>query len=42
VPLPIITLAARYRLPAVYPYSFFTTSGGLTSYGIDPNDIQTA
>jgi len=35
----IITLAARYRLPAVYPYRFFTASGGLMSYGIDPNDL---
>ena len=35
----IITLAARYRLPAVYPYRFFTASGGLMSYGIDPNEL---
>jgi putative tryptophan/tyrosine transport system substrate-binding protein len=35
----IITLAARYRLPAVYPYRFFTESGGLMSYGIDPYDL---
>ena len=27
----IIALAARYRLPAVYPYSFFSTEGGLVS-----------
>jgi putative tryptophan/tyrosine transport system substrate-binding protein len=31
----IITLAARHRLPAVYPYRFFATGGGLMSYGID-------
>jgi putative tryptophan/tyrosine transport system substrate-binding protein len=31
----IITLAARYRLPAVYPFPFHVTSGGLTSYGPD-------
>jgi putative tryptophan/tyrosine transport system substrate-binding protein len=31
----IIRLADRYRLPAVYPYRFFVTSGGLMSYGID-------
>jgi putative ABC transport system substrate-binding protein len=31
----IITLAARHRLPAVYPYRFFITSGGLISYGPD-------
>jgi len=35
----IITLAARYRLPAVYPYRSFTASGGLMSYGIDPNEL---
>jgi ABC-type uncharacterized transport system substrate-binding protein len=31
----IITLAARHRLPAIYPYRFFVTSGGLISYGLD-------
>ena len=31
----IVTLAARYRLPAVYPYQFFVTHGGLISYGPD-------
>jgi putative ABC transport system substrate-binding protein len=35
----IITLAAQYRLPAVYPYRFFTMTGGLMSYGIDPLDL---
>jgi putative ABC transport system substrate-binding protein len=34
----IIALAARHRLPAVYPYRFFATSGGLISYGIDQPD----
>jgi hypothetical protein len=34
----IITLAARYRLPAVYPYRFFAASGGLISYG--RNQVQ--
>jgi putative ABC transport system substrate-binding protein len=34
----IITLAARFRLPAVYPYRYFAASGGLTSYGPDPID----
>ena len=29
----IVTLAARHRLPAVYPYRLFVTSGGLVSYG---------
>jgi putative tryptophan/tyrosine transport system substrate-binding protein len=31
----IITLATRYRLPAVYPNRFFATGGGLMSYGPD-------
>jgi putative ABC transport system substrate-binding protein len=31
----IIALAARHRLPAVYPYRFFVASGGLISYGPD-------
>jgi len=31
----IIKLATQYRLPAIYPYRFFVTSGGLMSYGID-------
>jgi putative ABC transport system substrate-binding protein len=31
----IIALAARHRLPAVYPYRFFITGGGLISYGPD-------
>jgi ABC-type uncharacterized transport system substrate-binding protein len=31
----IVTLAARYRLPAVYPYRFYAAGGGLISYGPD-------
>ena len=31
----IITLAARYKLPAVYSLGFFATAGGLISYGPD-------
>jgi len=31
----IISLTARYRLPAVYPFRFFATSGGLMSYGVN-------
>jgi ABC-type uncharacterized transport system substrate-binding protein len=34
----IVLLAARYRLPAVYPFRFFAELGGLLSYGIDPAD----
>ena len=31
----IIALAARHRLPAVYPYPYFAHSGGLVAYGPD-------
>jgi putative ABC transport system substrate-binding protein len=31
----ITTLAARYRLPAIYPFRFFAELGGLMSYGND-------
>ena len=34
----IISLAARYRLPAVYPFRFFAELGGLISYGVNLND----
>ncbi len=34
----IVSLAARYRLPGVYPYRFFAELGGLLSYGNDPVD----
>jgi putative ABC transport system substrate-binding protein len=34
----ITSLAARYRLPAIYPYRFFTEIGGLLSYGNDLTD----
>ena len=34
----IISLAARYRVPAVYPYRFFAELGGLLSYGNDQLD----
>jgi putative ABC transport system substrate-binding protein len=34
----IITLAARYQLPAIYSYRYFATGGGLLSYGPDPID----
>jgi putative tryptophan/tyrosine transport system substrate-binding protein len=34
----IIPLAARLRLPAVYPYRYYTTEGGLVSYG--PNTVD--
>jgi putative ABC transport system substrate-binding protein len=31
----IVDLAARYKLPAVYPFSYMVTGGGLISYGPD-------
>jgi putative tryptophan/tyrosine transport system substrate-binding protein len=31
----ITTLAARYKLPAIAPFRFFVTRGGLMSYGAD-------
>ena len=34
----IIILAARHRLPAVYPFRYFATEGGLMSYGPDQID----
>jgi ABC-type uncharacterized transport system substrate-binding protein len=35
----IVALAARHRLPAIYPSRFFVTAGGLLSYGIDVLDM---
>jgi putative ABC transport system substrate-binding protein len=35
----IISLAARLRIPTVYPYRFFVDAGGLMSYGVDVNDL---
>jgi putative ABC transport system substrate-binding protein len=36
--LEITSLAARYHLPAVYPYRHFAEVGGLLSYGVDQTD----
>src|SRR5215470_17749834 len=35
----IVVAAARYRLPAIYPFRFFTADGGLMSYGPDLADL---
>jgi ABC-type uncharacterized transport system substrate-binding protein len=35
----IISLADRYRLPAIYPFRIYVAEGGLMSYGIDPDDM---
>src|SRR5215211_6877298 len=34
----IISLAAQYRMPAVYPFRYYATGGGLCSYG--PNQAD--
>jgi putative ABC transport system substrate-binding protein len=36
---PIIVLAARNGLPAIYPFRLFVTSGGLISYGINLREM---
>ena len=35
----MVSLAARYSLPAVYPWRFFPELGGLLSYGSDMRDL---
>jgi putative tryptophan/tyrosine transport system substrate-binding protein len=35
----IIAVAARNKLPTIYPYRYFTNSGGLISYGTDNLDL---
>jgi putative tryptophan/tyrosine transport system substrate-binding protein len=35
----IISLAARFSVPALYPYRYFVDEGGLMSYGIDVLDL---
>jgi putative ABC transport system substrate-binding protein len=35
----IVTLAARHRLPTIYPYRFFVEAGGLMSYGPTLTDL---
>ena len=34
----IISVAARYRLPAVYPFRYYASAGGLIAYGPDVLD----
>jgi putative ABC transport system substrate-binding protein len=36
----IIALAARLLLPAIYPFRYFCSKGGLVSYGFDPVEQQ--
>jgi putative tryptophan/tyrosine transport system substrate-binding protein len=35
----ITSFAARYRLPAIYPFRYFAATGGLLSYGSDTLDL---
>jgi putative ABC transport system substrate-binding protein len=34
----IIKLTAQHHLPAIYPYRFYVSAGGLVSYGYDQID----
>jgi putative tryptophan/tyrosine transport system substrate-binding protein len=36
----IAELAARHRLPAIYPDRESVEAGGLMSYGVDPGDVM--
>jgi putative ABC transport system substrate-binding protein len=35
----ILSLAARYRVPTIYPYRYCVAAGGLVSYGVDNVDL---
>jgi putative tryptophan/tyrosine transport system substrate-binding protein len=35
----IISLAAQFRIPTIYPYRYFADEGGLLSYGVDITDL---
>jgi putative tryptophan/tyrosine transport system substrate-binding protein len=35
----IITLAAQFRIPTIYPYRYFAEDGGLLSYGVNTSDV---
>jgi putative ABC transport system substrate-binding protein len=38
-PVPLVVLAARHAIPAIYPYRWFAAAGGLMSYGPDLADV---
>src|SRR6516162_11822136 len=35
----IISLAAQFRIPTIYPYRYFADEGGLLSYGVHISDL---
>jgi putative tryptophan/tyrosine transport system substrate-binding protein len=35
----VVASADKHRVPAIYPYQYFVTTGGLVSYGIDTVDL---
>jgi putative ABC transport system substrate-binding protein len=35
----ILAAASKGRLPAIYPFRYFSAEGGLMSYGADPTDL---
>jgi len=35
----LVLLAARYRIPTIYPWRFFPELGGLLSYGSEQRDL---
>jgi putative tryptophan/tyrosine transport system substrate-binding protein len=35
----IISLAAQFRIPTIYPFRYFAEEGGLLSYGVDTTDL---
>ena len=35
----IISLAAQFRIPTIYPYRYFADEGGLLSYGVHIKDL---
>jgi putative ABC transport system substrate-binding protein len=36
----IISLSARYRIPAIYPFRYIAPEGGLICYGVDVADLH--
>ena len=36
----IVAAAARHAVPAIYPFRFFATAGGLIAYGTDGVDLH--